>query len=151
MRNPDNRRQKLKEWFSTNTIPASEKSYISQLMSGTASFGEKAATRLEATLGMPDGYLDSAPGTPEIDAETLAVQMMMASTDAEGRIRIKFAASDALYEYNQKKERNRASAHSGLSTTLIDQISSIKDPALASAIEVVINSFTKNNSAQKQG
>lgn len=55
------RRLRLKEWFSDKTLPANEKSYLSQLMGGKASFGEKAARRLEQTYGMPDGYLDAEP------------------------------------------------------------------------------------------
>lgn len=55
------RRARLREWFADRSLPPKEKSYLSQLMSGTASFGEKAARRLEADLGMGDGYLDRAP------------------------------------------------------------------------------------------
>ena len=54
----DQRRAKLKEWFSTRPIPIKEKSYISQLIRGRASFGEKAARRLEAAYDMGPGYLD---------------------------------------------------------------------------------------------
>lgn len=67
----DNRRQKLKEWFSSRSIPEGEKSYISQLINGKASFGEKAARRLEATYGMPIKFLDSgASSSQEIDIES---------------------------------------------------------------------------------
>lgn len=59
MSTKETRIARLKEWFSGKTLPANEKSYLSQLMKGSASFGEKAARRLEATYGMPDGYLDS--------------------------------------------------------------------------------------------
>lgn len=55
------RREKLRLWFSTRSLPVkrSEKSYISQLLHGKSSFGEKAARRLEATHGMGYGYLDT--------------------------------------------------------------------------------------------
>ena len=67
----DNRRQKLKEWFSSRSIPEGEKSYISQLINGKASFGEKAARRLEATYGMPIKFLDlGALSSKEIDIES---------------------------------------------------------------------------------
>ncbi|WP_232098157.1 helix-turn-helix transcriptional regulator [Serratia ureilytica] len=56
----ENRRERLKAWFSERTIPAKEKSYLSQLMTGKASFGEKAARRLEQSYGMPSGFLDGA-------------------------------------------------------------------------------------------
>lgn len=54
------RRIRLKEWFAERSIPEKEKSYLSQLISGKASFGEKAARRLEKDYGMGDEYLDSA-------------------------------------------------------------------------------------------
>src|SRR5690349_15845641 len=57
----DIRRSRLKQWFSNKSIPEKEKSYLSQLMSGKASFGEKAARRLEQTYEMGIGYLDTSP------------------------------------------------------------------------------------------
>lgn len=53
------RAARLRQWFAARVIPAKEKSYLSQLMNGTAAaFGEKAARRLELTYGMTDGFLD---------------------------------------------------------------------------------------------
>lgn len=43
---------------SDKTIPSKEKSYISQLINGKASFGEKSARRLEHDYCMPEFYLD---------------------------------------------------------------------------------------------
>ncbi len=57
----DIRRSRLKQWFLNKSIPEKEKSYLSQLMSGKASFGEKAARRLEQTYEMGSGYLDTSP------------------------------------------------------------------------------------------
>lgn len=54
------RRAMLKKWFENRDIPSKEKSYLSQLMTGTASFGERAARRLERDYGMGDRYLDGA-------------------------------------------------------------------------------------------
>lgn len=54
----DLRSRNLKKWFLNKTIPQKEKSYISQLISGKASFGEKSARRLESDYGMPLCYLD---------------------------------------------------------------------------------------------
>lgn len=53
------RRARLKQWFERRAIPEDEKSYLSQLKNGRASFGEKAARRLEKTYGMPAKYLDT--------------------------------------------------------------------------------------------
>lgn len=52
------RSRNLNKWFDTHSVPENEKSYISQLKSGKASFGEKAARRLESTYSMPYLYLD---------------------------------------------------------------------------------------------
>lgn len=62
------RRARLRDWFADRTLPAREKSYISQLIHGKASFGEKAARRLEADYGMPRLYLDGED-RPETDAQ----------------------------------------------------------------------------------
>lgn len=48
----------LKQQFSDKTISSKEKSYISQLINGKASFGEKQARRLEHDYAMPEFYLD---------------------------------------------------------------------------------------------
>lgn len=58
MKIADIRRLRLKEWFAERAFPEKEKSYLSQLISGKASFGEKAARRLEKDYGMGDEYLD---------------------------------------------------------------------------------------------
>ncbi len=55
----DIRRKRLKEWFANKTLPEKEKSYLSQLINGKASFGERAARRLERDYGMPPGNLDT--------------------------------------------------------------------------------------------
>ncbi|WP_070106915.1 S24 family peptidase [Burkholderia plantarii] len=52
------RRARLRQWFEKRTLPAEEKSYLSQLMGGKASFGERAARRLERDYGMNPGFLD---------------------------------------------------------------------------------------------
>ncbi|EBQ9001297.1 hypothetical protein BHM34_17350 [Salmonella enterica subsp. enterica serovar Toucra] len=54
----DNRRRRLREWFAGKNLPPLEKSYLSQLMTGRASFGERAARRIERDYGMPEGHLD---------------------------------------------------------------------------------------------
>lgn len=64
-----NRRAKLRLWFAKKTLPEKEKSYLSQLMSGKASFGEKAARRIERDYGMDAGYLDSETTIQFTDAK----------------------------------------------------------------------------------
>jgi SOS-response transcriptional repressor LexA len=59
------RRIRLKDWFANKTLPEKEKSYLSQLINGKGSFGERAARRLELDYGMPIGSLDT-----KLDAET---------------------------------------------------------------------------------
>jgi hypothetical protein len=55
----ETRRANLRKWLATRTMPKNEKSYFSQLVGGSASFGERAARRLESKYGMGEGYLDS--------------------------------------------------------------------------------------------
>ena len=57
-----NRRSRLRKFFADKSIPEKEKSYFSQLLSGKASFGERAARRIERDYGMTAGYLDLAEG-----------------------------------------------------------------------------------------
>ncbi|AWK15085.1 hypothetical protein SK355_00770 [Candidatus Fukatsuia symbiotica] len=52
------RRQRLKKWFENRPLPQREKSYFSQIINGKASFGERAARRIERAYGMEYGYLD---------------------------------------------------------------------------------------------
>jgi phage repressor protein C with HTH and peptisase S24 domain len=52
------RRKRLVKLLENRTVPAREKSYVSQLVNGKSPFGEKAARRLEGVFGMEDGYLD---------------------------------------------------------------------------------------------
>lgn len=52
------RRVKLTAWLRERSVPPGERSYFSQLKSGTVSFGEKAARRLEEKYGMGHMYLD---------------------------------------------------------------------------------------------
>ena len=51
------RRNRLQQWFENKTLPAKDKSYISQIITGKSALGEKAARRLETDYGMPNGYL----------------------------------------------------------------------------------------------
>ena len=62
------RRANLKKWFADKTVPTEEKSYVSQLIGGSASFGEKAARRLETAFQRPLGYLIN----PEADNLAIA-------------------------------------------------------------------------------
>lgn len=74
------RRERLRQWFANRTLPEKEKSYLSQLISGKASFGERAARRLEHDYGMGDGYLD----------QPLSVEISVPNTepgpDIQGRV-----------------------------------------------------------------
>lgn len=70
----DTRRNQLRKWLSANPTPAKEKSYFSQLVNGGASFGERAARRIERDYSMGDGYLDRT--------ETMHQQAALKHTDA---------------------------------------------------------------------
>ncbi|WP_144025171.1 S24 family peptidase [Burkholderia sp. HI2500] len=68
----DIRRARLRLWFANRTLPQEEKSYLSQLMStkGKASFGERAARRLERDYGMEPLYLDR-PIEESVESESV--------------------------------------------------------------------------------
>jgi hypothetical protein len=66
----DTRIARLRQWFSDKSVPADEKSFISQLLSKKAPFGERAARRLERTYGMGEFYLDDSSQTTEAAATT---------------------------------------------------------------------------------
>ena len=53
------RRENLRSWVKKNGTPRSEKSYFSQLLSGIATMGERAARRLEENYRMGEGFLDT--------------------------------------------------------------------------------------------
>ena len=139
MRDPENRRIRLQEWLATATIPQGEKSFISQLINGKAPFGEKAATRLEKLLGMPDGYLDQTPGTKTLDQETAALVDIMARTDNEGRIRARIAATDAIKQYEMLRVTPLQSASLGkIPAELISRLVSQQDDDFIKELEAFV-------------
>jgi phage repressor protein C with HTH and peptisase S24 domain len=75
------RRENLKAWFADKTLPEKEKSYLSQLINGSASFGEKAARRLEHDYNIPEDWLDTEPTTRSA-LDELALQMKPKHTSA---------------------------------------------------------------------
>lgn len=68
----ENRRAQLRKWVEKNGTPPKEKSYFSQLTGGIASFGEKAARRLEKDYGMGVGYLDRTEDAREASAKHIS-------------------------------------------------------------------------------
>ncbi|MGX9694434.1 S24 family peptidase [Achromobacter anxifer] len=72
----DTRRANLRAWVQQHGAPAKEKSYFSQILSGTSPIGERAARRLERDYRMGEGFLDVenaatvevAPQQPEVSA-----------------------------------------------------------------------------------
>lgn len=104
------RRSRLRLWFSNKSIPESEKSYISQLIHGKASFGEKAARRLEKTYKMPDKYLDSDEQQPVIDLSNVSLEKLefmkeIAAMDDE-EFHAKAGVFKAVAAVPTKKESN---------------------------------------------
>jgi hypothetical protein len=65
MSTADIRRKQLKAWFADKSLPEKEKSYLSQLINGKTSFGERAARRIERDYGMRPGYLDIDEHNPD--------------------------------------------------------------------------------------
>ncbi|WP_241076303.1 S24 family peptidase [Achromobacter insuavis] len=63
----DTRRANLRAWVQQHGSPAKEKSYFSQILSGTSPIGERAARRLERDYRMGEGFLDAErTAAPEI-------------------------------------------------------------------------------------
>ncbi|ENA9695591.1 hypothetical protein ABG299_001082 [Salmonella enterica subsp. enterica] len=99
------RQRRLKDWFESRTVPQKESSYISQLIGGRASFGEKAARRLEGTYEMPELYLDQpyeeepAPVNPLLDLDfrlLKLIELAKALPDSE--------VDDIIQEMEEKKK-----------------------------------------------
>ncbi|WLW59852.1 S24 family peptidase [Achromobacter aegrifaciens] len=59
----DIRRANLRAWVQQHGAPTKEKSYFSQILSGTSPIGERAARRLERDYRMGDGFLDAEQAT----------------------------------------------------------------------------------------
>ena len=68
------RRDNLTKFFSGGPMPKDKKSYLSQLINGTAPFGEKAARNLEITYNMGIGYLDRDPNSQPEDGPVRSVE-----------------------------------------------------------------------------
>lgn len=78
------------------------------------------------------------------------VEMMLA-TDDEGQLRAKIAASDALEAYSQAKERaERGRALDNLPAHMLDKITQISNPAFASSLDALIESFLLQEKQRKQ-
>lgn len=60
------RSTQLKKWFENKILPEKDRSLISQLQAGKASFGEKVSRRLENDYGMPPYYLDGGASVQNI-------------------------------------------------------------------------------------
>ena len=82
------RRARLRQWLEGKTAPSKEKSYFSQLLGGTSSFGERAARRLERDYGMGEGYLDqpleviTEPVKPKSGADQIETKLNRPSSAA---------------------------------------------------------------------
>jgi hypothetical protein len=94
------RRERLREWLRTHPTPAAERSFFSQLLAGTAPFGERAARRLEQTYDMGLHYLDTpleqtpAPAPVQAPQDEAAERMdLVWVTPREMRILTQYRAS----------------------------------------------------------
>ena len=68
--NKETRRERLRNALAGRQIRAEDHSYVSQLLSGKASFGEKAARRLERDYLLPAMSLDQPLELPLADHVT---------------------------------------------------------------------------------
>jgi hypothetical protein len=93
------RRENLRKWVKANGTPPKEKSFFSQVLSGTAPIGERAARRLENDYGMGTGYLDRNPAETAISGneldEAIKLLALYRASSAVGRAFILQAAEAA--------------------------------------------------------
>ena len=75
------RSKRLADWFAERTLPEREKSYLSQLINGKTSFGERAARRIERDYNMPPCYLDAMDAGNEHDGSMPSVLSSMLTAD----------------------------------------------------------------------
>src|SRR5260364_422371 len=102
------RRLRLKQWFADRTLPEKEKSYVSQLIHGKASFGDRAARRLERDYVMGSNFLDKYAET-QIDTEstfpihsrTQALFNLIASLSQTDQDKLIHALEKKLYYENR--------------------------------------------------
>lgn len=78
--NKDTRRERLRSALAGRQIRTEDHSYISQLLSGKASFGEKAARRLERDYLLPAMSLDQPFDLPLADHVTKEALVARIST-----------------------------------------------------------------------
>ncbi|MGT2474578.1 hypothetical protein [Paraburkholderia terrae] len=132
MKISDTRRSRLTEWLDTHPTPAKEKSYFSQLVSGTASFGEKAARRIERQYGMEDGYLDRplpsdhAPSSDGDEPKGSKVRALAADDRLETIMRL----LPRLTETQKAEIANTMQAMADKNDRLLDELLARQDNAL---------------------
>lgn len=84
----ETRRANLRAWVQQNGAPSKEKSYFSQVLSGTAPIGERAARRLERDYRMGEGFLDTpqrGDTKPPADANPPSLWPFASIAEAEVR------------------------------------------------------------------
>lgn len=102
-------------------------------------------------LNIHNQFKNTLNTTGNFHSDTQAVIKIMEETDAEGRLRIKLAASDVLYEYNQKKNSAaQLQLDGGLPPELVQKMMAIRDPDFASVLKTVIDSFASPDALHKQ-
>lgn len=113
----DIRRANLRRWTTVHGVPSKEKSYFSQLLGG-ASFGERAARRLEADYGMGDQYLDqhvsaledATPTATEFNQAAIALTNAIADAAKAG---VSPEVFDALREMLRLFRKDAAQSQTG--------------------------------------
>jgi hypothetical protein len=108
------RRANLRAWVMKNGTPAGEKSYFSQLLNA-ASFGERAARRLEQTYNMGSLYLDrpieGEGGQPAAAAQDRALHAPDAGTSSV-LVRVDARELKMLTWFRESDERGKQTIES---------------------------------------
>lgn len=97
------RMKNLNDWFSSHPIPEKEKSFISQLKKGTASFGEKVARRLERDYGMPSMFLDNDSYHEVIKSSFIVEVLNITASAGDGFLNSEIQEVIRLIEYEKEQ------------------------------------------------
>ena len=115
----NNRRERLRLHFEGQALPKEEKSYLSQILRGKKSCGEKAARRLETVYGIEKGLLDkplqsnAAPKAHQFDADLSITPKRLISTTAVPHD-VDANASECLHQHSKDNATDNNYAKWGL-------------------------------------
>jgi transcriptional regulator with XRE-family HTH domain len=116
------RRARLRQWFTGKKLPEKEKSYLSQLLSGKASFGERAAGRLEREYGMDEGYLSKPLSADPLNPDAKIGHEPKAEQPLSQRQLALLGLFDGLTEGQQDEVIRRLQSQKQSNEAIVDEL-----------------------------